>query len=727
LKLLVEGTVIEWINDDSENLLERVLWVNSDGTQVICFPLNDYKKALPNVREVPEIEDGLKEGYCIKRKIDPLPLPSLPNTQKIDKHLERRDYIWEIIKDIVIDEPDIYNPKFRGVMIGEAIKKSGKSKRDIYSYLRKYWAFGKTRDALFPNYINSGGRGKERGSREGVKRGRPSFLSDMEPQKTGINVDEETKRIFQVGVNLYYNSSKKFPLKHTYDKIIANHFNKGFEEIDGVKVPVIPPSHEIPTYEQFYYWYKKNQNLEKTLISREGERGFALRERPVLGGSTQMAYGPGSIYQIDATIADVYLVNKFDRTKIIGRPVIYMIVDVFSRMITGMYVGLEGPSWAGAKMALANTFEDKISYCKQYDIDIEEKDFPCRYLPDSILADRGEIIGIKSDQLADSLGITLQNTPPFRADWKGIVEQNFRLLNLKTIHWLPGAIKKRYRERGGKDHRLDAKLDLSQFTKIMIRTVLTHNHNHRMDWYPRTEQMIQEQVQPYPLDLWNWGLKNKSGHLREKSTDLVRLSLMPKDDARVTKRGIKFRGMYYSCETALRNQWFTKAGKKTWKVKVSYDFRKADVIYLINENKGSFERCELLDRESRFRGYRIEEVLDLKTYQTVEKLEAETRRLQSNTTLHTYIDSIVQEAAEQTNTELKEKPMSENQRTKKIRENKAEAIELIRDEEAWNIGDDSVNDLQADYVKEEDEEEEELTPRMSRQKSFLSLLKNQRK
>lgn len=51
--------------------------------------------------------------------------------------------------------------------------------------------------------------------------------------------------------------------------------------------------------------------------------------------------GPGSRYQIDATIGDVYLVSEYNRNQIIARPIIYVVIDVFSRMITGVYVGLE--------------------------------------------------------------------------------------------------------------------------------------------------------------------------------------------------------------------------------------------------------------------------------------------------------------------------------------------------------------------------------------------------
>lgn len=41
--------------------------------------------------------------------------------------------------------------------------------------------------------------------------------------------------------------------------------------------------------------------------------------RGILGTSTAEVIGPGSRWQIDATIADVYLVSRTDRRRIVGR------------------------------------------------------------------------------------------------------------------------------------------------------------------------------------------------------------------------------------------------------------------------------------------------------------------------------------------------------------------------------------------------------------------------
>ena len=65
----------------------------------------------------------------------------------------------------------------------------------------------------------------------------------------------------------------------------------------------------------------------------------------LLGGFTLIrGYDPLDIIQIDHTKVDVILVDEETR-KPIGRPIITVAIDVFSRMIFGFYISFEGPSY----------------------------------------------------------------------------------------------------------------------------------------------------------------------------------------------------------------------------------------------------------------------------------------------------------------------------------------------------------------------------------------------
>jgi hypothetical protein len=73
------------------------------------------------------------------------------------------------------------------------------------------------------------------------------------------------------------------------------------------------------------------------------------------------------------------------------------------------------------------------------------------------------IYGVKN--LINNLNITIENTSPYRGDFKGIVERFFRTINERIESFLPGAIMKDYRKRGDPDYRLEAKLTLKEKQK----------------------------------------------------------------------------------------------------------------------------------------------------------------------------------------------------------------------------------------------------------------------
>jgi putative transposase len=722
--ILSVNTILEWVNIEGETKYERILWIDLSTDQLVSIYLP--AKKLPEWKILSEYEDALENGELIKLSIDPfVKLNSLSEDIPL-KHLTLRDRAWEVIGDIVFIEPDIYISDKRGQLIQQVINKYGVRKKAIFKYLKRYWIGGKIKNALLPAYDKCGAAGQERLAGE-KKRGRPSNLSKNEPEKIGVNITEQTKRIFEMGTNLYYNSTAKRSLKKTHKLILEKFFHIGFETVNGVSVPIMPLASEMPTYRQYHYWFTKRLDLQKTFIAREGEKGYQLRSRPILGSSNEKVNGPGSVYQIDATIPGQYIVSTYDRTQIIGKPVVYLVVDVFSRIIVGLYIGLEGPSWIGAMMALANTFLDKVSFCAEYGISIDQHMWPCKGLPETIMADRGEMEGFNADYLPEILGIAVKNAPPYRGDLKGIIEQKFNQMDERVINELPGAVKERYRERGEKDHRLEAILDLREFTKIIINMVIDYNLNHFIEDYSREEFMISDHLEPIPIKLWNWGIQYRSGHFREKSEDIVRMALMPKDEATITLRGIRFKGMYYSCKKALEEQWFQKArryGNKT--VKISYDPRRLNQIFILSDDGKGFETCELLPRENRYKHHYLEEVAKLIE---AEKLMADKHRLnkpQTDAFFQANNDAIIKEAREKTLEAMSGKSLSDRQRVKSIKTNRAEEKERIREKEAWTAND-SKEPVVDNLVELNTIDKELEVKTRSKRDLFLSILENQTK
>lgn len=204
------------------------------------------------------------------------------------------------------------------------------------------------------------------------KVGRPRRVTVNGEYRSGINITDEIKTQFEHVINKYYRKANNYSLKDVYGFILRDFYSDRYKENGEIHYRIWEPN-RIPSYHQFYYWFKKLEDPKKDIEFRKSAKEYDLKHRPLLSNSEVETNGPGTRFQIDATIADIYLVSSFDVNRIIGRPVVYAIVDIYSRIITGIYVGLEGPSWQGAMMALDNMVADKVEFCKQYGIDINSR------------------------------------------------------------------------------------------------------------------------------------------------------------------------------------------------------------------------------------------------------------------------------------------------------------------------------------------------------------------
>lgn len=495
-----------------------------------------------------------------------------------------------------------------------------------------------------------------------------------------------------------------------------------------VKRSILIPPEERPTFTQFKYWYDLEQSdIRKTIVSRKGAKKYALEHRAITGTSKMETIGPASRYQIDATVADVYLVSQYNRNWIIGRPVVYVIIDVFSRMITGIYVGLEGPSWIGAMMALANAATDKVQFCREYGLEINEDQWFCHNMPYSILGDRGELKGMNVETLIPNLNVRIENAAPYRADWKGLVERHFRTIHEYVKPFVPGYIDVDFRQRGGHDYRLDGRLDINQFTEIVIHLILYHNNHHYLKDYQRDEAMISDDVTPIPRELWKWGIANRSGKLQYYPEDIVKLNLMPSGEATITARGIKFKkDMYYTCNKAKKELWFEKArsnllSKSDKVLKISYDIRKPNYIYLRSPDGRDFEKCFLIDAEKRYSDKNLHDIEFLLNYEELQRQKSQGKEIQEEVNLFADIENIVSKAENMTKAVIDD-TISNTKKTSSIRENRAFEKDKRRESEGFELAR-TETQVSAEAV---DIKHDNLEQPNSLQPNHLDLLKRKR-
>ena len=343
--------------------------------------------------------------------------------------------------------------------------------------------------------------------------------------------ENENYKIFAWAINKYYFSAKKMSLRTSYEMMLLEKYTNENGDL----------LNQVPSWRSFRYFYYKNlyHHSSQKEIARDGLTSYQRNSRPLFSNASSWKKKIG-YFQMDATLADIYLVSRFDRRKIIGRPYIYLAVDTATELIAGIYVGLESNESA-VLSCLVNAADDKIKFCAKYGIEIKQEQWPSSGLPGGIITDQGkEFISKRTEELCMKYDMEIETLPPFRPDEKSLVEKTFDLLQLKYKPFLigKGVVQKDTNERWATDYRSQANLNLYEFTKIIIHCVLALNGGRILTNYIRTKEMILENVPLVPNNLWKWYQFNGlSSIIPVLSDEIYKLSL-PRKKGTLTRKGI---------------------------------------------------------------------------------------------------------------------------------------------------------------------------------------------
>lgn len=336
------------------------------------------------------------------------------------------------------------------------------------------------------------------------------------------NREVTVNETYDWAIKTLYFSAKKFSLRATYDMMLV----KKYTDSSGKLIE------NIPSWSSFrnYFYSRGYHKQPRKVISRSGLTNYQRNERPVFGSVAAWRNVSGS-YQMDATQADIYLVSRHDRSKVIGRPYVYLAVDTATQLIAGLYVGLECDESA-VMLCLANAAQDKVEYCREYGIEIDSSQWPSLGLPHEIITDKGnEFFGPRMQELCQRFGIEIQSLPPFRPDGKGLVEKSFDLIQQRYKPLLrgKGIIEPDAQERWAVDYRSQSVLTLDEFTRVVIHCVL----------YLNAGRVLADTVTP--AQKW---LDSGVSLLNAPAEELFLMSL-PRETVKLTRKGLRLNGLLY--------------------------------------------------------------------------------------------------------------------------------------------------------------------------------------
>ena len=466
-------------------------------------------------------------------------------------------------------------------LVQEAVTKHQVSRSHVYRLWSILCMFGLTRTSLRVRWDKCGAHGKRRdlsGGSTRKKAGRKTFAQRLsklifgcwgEPVQPGMNTLWRTKiMVADKGI-----ATPKPSMPERYNRIVASQFTTAMRYDDnGNIVAVELEKGQYPNYQQVKRVLTEDAEEIDRIREKTSSGHFERSLRGLSGCSWEGAEGPGLMYAIDSTIGDVYLRSSIDPTWIIGRPIVYVIVDVFSTAVVGFYVCLTGPSWDTAQVSIFNAVASSELMSDLWGYDMRQSLFPAPTFPARLLCDRGEYLSKRAKATGMDLHTTLSYTAPFRPDLKGVVEVMHRIMKNVQYHFIPGAMDARRKEYDlRRSNPAAATMSVRQYMQFLHECFyvynLTADRSKRLDAH-----MIALGVFPSPAGLWRWGHVMGIGFSRAQSQAELITQLLPEANARVTRHGVMFRTNRYTAPIVETERWTTRARSVggSWEIPAQY-------------------------------------------------------------------------------------------------------------------------------------------------------------
>lgn len=488
-------------------------------------------------------------------------------------------------KELVNDFMIAYGPYYetwrqRGNDFQKTAKKYNLSVKNYFKKVRRYFQSGCSDFSLISKRT-PGINKNEKPYNYTKKTGRPSQY-------------HVRKCIVNDGIRMQFKEALDELKKHRcvsivngYDSIIEKHHTS--VKIENGVVSLIEAEKETqPTYDQFYYYVRKNTTKQEFDTIRTSAAEVRNNKRLLLSDALYGVYGIGDMVEIDACEVDVSIVDVNDIEQSVSRPILYCMIDVATRMILAISVSFENNSVLGVTNLFLNLSDDKEEYCRRFGIEgINKSVWRSNIIPRRVRFDRGaECTSKQLEDIFNKLKITRELVTAATGSLKGNIEQTFHQLHIAQNNVLEhhGLIEKRYDSR---NHR-EAVLTIEEYTKIVINFVLAHNQTAIRN-FKLTKDMIQKGVHPIPVELWDYFAETvgEPRQISSKNITQFRFDLMQEYTAIVNREGIHFTGghLYYNAYDEKLKELMYDSGNKKINFKVRYDPRNVNNLYYVREGK----------------------------------------------------------------------------------------------------------------------------------------------
>lgn len=428
------------------------------------------------------------------------------------------------------------------------------------------------------------GRSLRSGKRNPYKYSKKTGHPTMNALGKGVPLTDEIRTYFDEAIKDFLIGRAKTK-KDAYMTMIEKHFINEEETPTGIRVSVLPDNLR-PTLKQFLNYTRVRVPQEEIDKAKTSAREQRNNKRLLLSDNLQGVMGPGDLWEVDECEIDLSLVSVENPSVTVGRPIVYVMIDVYTRMIVAYSVAFDNNSVLGITNCFLNLLDDKQELCNRFGIQIGANEWPSKILPLRLRSDYGaEYISHAMDTICCKLGVAKELVSPATGSLKGQVEQLFHQIHAAQNSLLEGKglIEKRY----DSNHHQEATLNIQEFEAVLLTYIVGHNRKY-MEKYPLTKDMRQQNVEPCPIDLWKYGVSLNGSPRPITNEVMFRHSLLLPVKASVGRAGITFKELFYinlQDEALLRDMYLASTHGKKKLESACIDPRNISHLYYIREGK----------------------------------------------------------------------------------------------------------------------------------------------
>ena len=407
-----------------------------------------------------------------------------------------------------------------------------------------------------------------------VKLGRSSNDEEL-----GVPSTPELHRQFDDAIEFYKNKKECSSWQDAYDYLIKKYYEKKATDKNGrkTKTEIYPQ----PTLKQLTYYARKQMTGKDIEIVKTSEMEYRNDSRVLTASSETGVYAPFGLVEVDAVEFDVSLVDVDHYYLTVGRPIIYLMKDVLTRMIVAASIGFDNNAVVACVSCFANLAEDKVKLFRQYDIIVDNPNYWLTgYKPMKVRFDNGsDFVSKHIRGVCRELNIQIDTVPPGTGSYKGVIERSF--------HDAHDKLNKHFVNYGhiydGKPYHAQASLTIHEFIRMFFLYIIEYNTTLNTG-ISLTPDMTRKGVLPIPAVTMQYFLGMSSPQPMPKGDELLQ-KLLHHGTAKLSRNGLTFEHLnYLNMEDEDLVESMQKAGTKRLSFPILYDPRSINMIYYVKDD-----------------------------------------------------------------------------------------------------------------------------------------------